>query len=73
MVMMRADGWTVEVYLHSDTPGGWVAQHVQIKDRGYLVYAGPDLAQAQLEAEASGAPWELLKIVDDDGAPAAGW
>lgn len=71
MVMMRAGGWTVEVYLHAETPDGRIEQRVQVKDRGYLVYTGSDLAQAQREAEASGAPWADLKLVDESAPPPA--
>ena len=72
MVMMRADGWTVEVVLTRPTLGGPTEQLVQVKHLGYVIYRGSDLARAQVEAEAAGAPWADLELVDDSGAAAAG-
>ena len=72
MVMMRAGGWTVEVFLHSDTPEGPVEQLVQVKDRGFVVYRGNDLTRARFEAELGGLWWGELEIIDDSGAAAAG-
>lgn len=71
MVMMRAGQWSVAVYLHSDTLDGKTEQRVQVKHRGYVVYNGNDLAQAQREAEASGAPWADLALVDGGEEAAA--
>ncbi|MFG1926834.1 hypothetical protein [Cryptosporangium sp. NPDC048952] len=71
MVMMRAGGLTVEVHLHSDTVDGRMQQHVRVKDRGYVVYTGPDLARAQSEAESAGLPWADLEVIDEHGGAAA--
>jgi hypothetical protein len=72
MVTMRAGGLTVEVYLHADTADGRTEQRVKVKDRGYVVYDGTDLAAAQREAAAFGLPWADLELVDEGGAAAAG-
>lgn len=70
--MMHAGTLTVRVYLHADEPGGPVQQRVQVKNRGFVVSDGTDLARAQLEVESAGLPGADLEVIDDAGGEAAG-
>jgi hypothetical protein len=71
-MLLRADGWTVEVYTISrtfDDPG---EQRIRLKNLGFVTYDGTDMTRARLMLEEAGIDWADLEFVEDGGAAAAG-
>lgn len=70
-MMLRADGWTVEVYQRQATPDAAVEQRVRLKHLGFVVYDGTDLVRARLLLEDGGVDWADLEPIDGGGETAA--
>ncbi|GAA3390504.1 hypothetical protein [Cryptosporangium minutisporangium] len=71
-MLLRSDGWTVEIYQRQVAPDSLPEQRVRVKNLGFVAYDGTDLTRARLMLEDAGIDWADLEYVEDGGAAAAG-
>ena len=71
-MLLRSDGWTVEIYQRQVAPDSPPEQRVRVKNLGFVAYDGTDLTRARLMLEDAGIDWADLEYVEDGGAAAAG-